>query len=101
MKQLLQWLDKEASGELYSAQYWNDLAVEREKPFWLTSAADNKLVEYLNRSGLLEEFRIAVSCLENKRLLRGKILDVAAGVCWTMSSRRNCRSCTVSSRMVR
>ena len=44
---------------------------------------EKKLVNYLHSSGLFEEYKIAQTKLEEKGLLHGNILDVAAGVCWT------------------
>lgn len=83
MKPPLLWLEQAAVSGMYTADYWNDPDIEREKPFWLTNPDDKTLEAYLKRSGLRAEFELVVEHLKAGRLLRGKVLDVAAGVCWT------------------
>ena len=66
------------------------LKQKRKKEWWITDKNDNKLVNYLHSSGLFEEFEIVRTKLEEKELLLGNILDVAAGVCWTSALLSKC-----------
>ena len=43
----------------------------------------NKLWGFIKKNGYFEEFTKAVSWLRENNLLKGSVLDVAAGVCWT------------------
>jgi len=83
MKPIIEWIDKQKGGEIYTSTYWNDVEAEKKKEWWITDKNDKKLVNYLHSSGLFEEFEIVLTKLEERGLLQGNILDVAAGVCWT------------------
>lgn len=81
---LLRWLTAEDLKNLYSYEYWNDLSEEKNKAWWINSEQEIfKVINYLNESGLKEEFDILTKFLKDESLLKGKVLDVAAGVCWT------------------
>jgi SAM-dependent methyltransferase len=83
MKQIIEWLGKNDAELIYSSSYWNDIEEEKKKEWWVKSKDDPKLFEYLNRSGLLKEFEITMKYLASENILKGNVLDAAAGVCWT------------------
>lgn len=91
MKPIIEWISKEEAGEISTSTYWNDVETEKKKAWWLTDKNDKKLVNYLHSSGLFEEYKIAQTKLEEKSLLQGNILDVAAGVCWTSALLSRCK----------
>lgn len=91
MKPIIEWIDKKKIEQIYSAKYWNDIKEEKEKEWWVTDKTDNKIANYLHSSGLFEEFKIVHKKLEEKSLLCGNILDVAAGVCWTSALLSKCK----------
>jgi ubiquinone/menaquinone biosynthesis C-methylase UbiE len=90
MKAIIEWIDRQKGGEIYTSTYWNNIEVEKGKEWWLTDKNDKKLVNYLHSSGLFEEYKLAQTKLEEKSLLHGNILDVAAGVCWTSALLSRC-----------
>ncbi|SFV75458.1 hypothetical protein MNB_SM-3-1091 [hydrothermal vent metagenome] len=79
MKELEYWIEKDEINELYTAKYWNDIENEKTKEWYIEDENDSKVLDYLKRSGLYEEFEIALHHAD----IKGKVLDVAAGVCWT------------------
>ena len=91
MKPIIEWIDKQEVGEIYTSTYWNDVKAEKKKEWWITDKKDKKLVNYLHSSGLFEEFEFVRTKLEEKSLLHGNILDVAAGVCWTSALLSRCK----------
>ena len=81
---LIEWEDRNQIKDLYTYNYWNDIEEEKKKDWWVQSKEDiKKLNDYIVKSGLKEEFDISVEKLNDFNLLKGKVLDVAAGVCWT------------------
>ena len=79
MKEIEFWIDKEEVKNMYTADYWNNIEEDKKKVWWIKDPNDGKLINYLTKSGLKQEFEIA---LENSKI-QGKILDLAAGTCWT------------------
>lgn len=91
MKPIIEWINKQEVGEIYTSTYWNDVEVEKKKEWYLMDKSDKKLVNGLHSKGLFEEYKIAQTKLEKKSLLHGNILDVAAGVCWTSALLSRCK----------
>lgn len=79
MKEIEFWIKEQELNNLYTSEYWNNIEEEKKKEWWIKDSNDNKVDRYLTTSGLKQEFEIA---LENAKL-QGKILDLAAGTCWT------------------
>ena len=79
MKEIEYWIKSEDSEEMFSSNYWNNIENEKEKEWWIEDSKDKKVFNFLKKSGLSEEFTIAIKDIN----LRGKILDLAAGTCWT------------------
>lgn len=92
MKPIIEWADRNDVAKLYTGEYWNNIAEEKKKPWWVDGTDGSAFHRYLNASGLLEEFDLGIDILSRKNFLRGKVLDVAAGVCWTSAilSRYDC-----------
>jgi len=83
---LIKWESVKDISEEYSYSYWNNIDEEKKKSWWVESPSEiNKLKNYLIISGLQEEFEISIKYLKEYNLLKGKVLDVASGVCWTSS----------------
>lgn len=66
-------------------QYWNDVEAEKKKPYYITSNEDQKLLRWLREESNFERaFSDALSyASSNLGGLKGRVLDVGAGVCWT------------------
>jgi ubiquinone/menaquinone biosynthesis C-methylase UbiE len=68
----------------YSSTYWYEVKHEQKKEWWVKTKNDlDKLKLYLKSSGLQEEFELSNRTIVDLNKLNGKVLDVAAGVCWT------------------
>lgn len=81
---LIKWEDVKETKNQYTFSYWNSIENEKTKPWWIENETQiSKLTDYLTQSGLLEEFELFINNSKNKNLIKGNILDVAAGVCWT------------------
>ncbi len=82
------WLDERTLNSIYSAQYWNDLAAERTKEWWIADgdeAAYVRLGTYLEESGLMEDYRVAEPYISTMAESRLAIADLASGIGWTSS----------------
>ncbi len=65
-------------------QYWNDIVIEKQKAFWVEDENDPKLFNFLRRDTNLERcFLDSINYVNKWNGLRGRILDVGAGVAWT------------------
>mgnify|MGYP001615643157 CR=1 FL=1 len=66
-------------------RYWNDEALERHKPYWVEDPADRRLLDYLQTgTNLLRSFEAGLAYAdEHFAAVRGAVLDLGAGVCWT------------------
>ena len=66
-------------------RYWNDLEMESKKPYAIESKDDERLLKYLKEETNLERcFYDAVEYVDkNLGGFGERVLDVAAGVCWT------------------
>lgn len=79
MDELEYWISRSELDSLFTSDYWNDLEEERKKEWWIDDDNDKKLLRYLEKEGLNEEFQLAVSNAN----IKGNVLDLAAGTCWT------------------
>lgn len=79
MKKVEFWISDEEINNLYSSQYWNNIEEEKKKAFWIDDPKSCKVEQYLIKMKLKQEFETALKQVE----ISGRILDVAAGVCWT------------------
>jgi SAM-dependent methyltransferase len=82
------WIDEQTLRGIYSSRYWNDLAAERSKEWWIVDgddAAYGRLRAYLETSGLMDDYRLAESYIANIDKSQLAIADLASGVGWTSS----------------
>jgi SAM-dependent methyltransferase len=80
------WLDEQALSTIYSSRYWNDLAAERTKEWWIADggrAAYLRLLTYLEDSGLMEDYRLSEAYISNAANSQLEIADLASGIGWT------------------
>jgi ubiquinone/menaquinone biosynthesis C-methylase UbiE len=82
------WLDDRALRSIYSSRYWNDLAAERAKEWWIvegSEAAYARLRTYLQESGLMEDYLVAEPYVSGMTSAGLSIADLASGIGWTSS----------------
>lgn len=80
------WLDGAALSSIYSSSYWNDIEEEKSKEWWIadgSTAAFARLEAYLERSGLMQSYRIAEKFLAGLAERDLLVADLAAGIGWT------------------
>lgn len=67
-----------------SQAYWNDIEIEKTKPYWVEDPSDTKLLRFLREETNLERcLRDALGFAAGLRPLSGRVLDVGAGVAWS------------------
>jgi SAM-dependent methyltransferase len=82
LKPVVRWLPQSDINQIYSSQYWNDLAEEKKKAWWILGGDYDKCLEHLHGSGLMSEYQeVEKVLLENKERPL-KIADLAAGIGW-------------------
>lgn len=82
------WLDDAARHAIYSSQYWNDLAAERTKEWWIADGSETaytRLRDYLDESGLMEDYTVGEAYVSGMRSSRLLVTDLASGIGWTSS----------------
>jgi len=78
------WLSEKEIQAIYSSKYWNDKNIEMKKYWWLFDKENAvKFKENLFKHGYLQQFKYLTDFAKKKGLLKGKVLDIAAGTCWT------------------
>ncbi|MDD5091457.1 MAG: class I SAM-dependent methyltransferase [Candidatus Wallbacteria bacterium] len=78
------WLDEQELAASASSEYWNDTMIEQGKDWWCEKGSDgSRLMDFLEQSGFLQQFRHLLQVGRREGLVQGHILDAAAGVCWT------------------
>jgi SAM-dependent methyltransferase len=88
LQPIVRWLDDATLGSIYSSAYWNDLAEEKDKEWWIadgSEAAFGRLRSYLEHSGLMHEYRIAEKFVAEIPKPDLVIADLATGIGWTAS----------------
>jgi ubiquinone/menaquinone biosynthesis C-methylase UbiE len=82
------WLDDAALRSIYSSQYWNDLAAERGKEWWIADGSETayaRLRTHLEESGLMEDYRIGEAYVAGMTSSGLSVADLASGIGWTSS----------------
>ena len=82
------WLDDGALRSIYSSRYWNDLAAERAKEWWIADGSETayaRLRAYLEESGLTEDYAVAEAYVSGMTSSELSIADLASGIGWTSS----------------
>ena len=67
------WLDDGALRSIYSSQYWNDLAAERAKEWWIADGSETayaRLRAHLEESGLMEDYRVGEAYVSGMSFFR-------------------------------
>lgn len=86
MRSIERWLSHEELKDIYSAEYWNNLEIEKTKPWWIADGDYQKCLTYLKESGLESEFYDAIEISKIKESThKVKVVDLAAGICWMSS----------------
>jgi len=73
---------------IYSSQYWNDLAAERSKEWWIADGSETaftRLRSYLEESGLMDGYKIAEEFVSQISAQSLALADLASGIGWTSS----------------
>lgn len=82
------WLDESALRSIYSSQYWNDLAAERAKEWWIADGSETayaRLRAHLESSGLMRDYRVGEAYVSNLKSSGLCVADLASGIGWTSS----------------
>lgn len=77
------WLSDTDLQRIYTAEYWNDIEEERKKEWWIENGDYDRCREYLDRSGLLAEYRQAEAFIADRPSTNLRVIDLAAGIGWT------------------
>jgi len=66
-------------------KYWNDLEIEKRKPYYITTKHDQKLLRWLREETKLERCLRDALAYSHAHFggISGQVLDVGAGVCWS------------------
>ena len=76
-------MSRKKSNNTY-CEFWNDIDIEKEKPFFIQHVADLKLMNHLEKETNLNRcFKDAIQFAEQFGGVRNRVLDVGAGVAWT------------------
>ena len=82
------WLDDGALRSIYSSRYWNDLAAERAKEWWIADGSETayaRLRAHLEDSGLIEDYRVGEAYVAGMTSSGLSVADLASGIGWTSS----------------
>ena len=64
--------------------YWSDIEIEKKKPFWIENVDDQKMLDFLRKTTNLEKgFADSLIFAAKLGRLKGRVLDIGAGVGWT------------------
>ena len=83
LREVQSWLTESQLREIYTAGYWNDIEEEKKKEWWIEDGDYAKCRGYLERSGLLQEYRQAESFISGMPRAGLRVADLAAGIGWT------------------
>jgi hypothetical protein len=59
MRPIESWISDVQLAAIYSSAYWNDIAVEQKKEWWIVDGNYQRCLHYLEESKLLPEYREA------------------------------------------
>jgi len=81
------WLDSDAIGSVAYSQFWNDEEVERQKPWHVVANGFEKMEQYVESMGFVDDLTACVDRLRARgKFVGGAGIDVAAGVLWLLPS---------------
>lgn len=82
LSKTVNWLSETDLHKIYTADYWNDSEEEKKKnAFWINDDG-NALMQYLNKSGLLSEYKTLESLIKKFNPEKGIYVDMACGIGW-------------------
>jgi SAM-dependent methyltransferase len=79
---IVEWLSENQLSTIYSSAYWNNIENERKKPFWIEDGNFESCKEYLIKSGLRDQFRVALEKAELEGSNNLVVADLASGIGW-------------------
>jgi len=85
MRQIEAWLSEEELAAVYTSSYWNDVAKEQQKEWWVADKDYAKCLNLLTSKGLLNAYDQAkgfISSYPGEHLI---VADIAAGIGWASS----------------
>ncbi|MCK5608099.1 class I SAM-dependent methyltransferase [Candidatus Pacearchaeota archaeon] len=70
---------------MLGCEYWNDIEIEKTKPYWIEDESDMKLLNFIQKETNLHRcFQDALDFTNHfYEGVKGHVLDVGAGVAWT------------------
>jgi SAM-dependent methyltransferase len=77
------WLSEAELAAIYSADYWNDIELERKKEWWIEDGHYDRCRRYLDTSKLMLEYQQAEAFVREVPGTSLRLLDLAAGIGWT------------------
>jgi ubiquinone/menaquinone biosynthesis C-methylase UbiE len=83
LREVQSWLNDSELREMYTAAYWNDVEEEKKKEWWIEGGDYEKCRRYLERSGLLDEYRQGAAFISGMQRADLRVADLAAGIGWT------------------
>lgn len=89
MKPVTRWLSDQQLAQIYTAEFWNDVATEKTKEWWIGDGDYTRCMEYLASSGLLREYAQAERFVREFAAGRPSpivVADLAAGIGWTSAN---------------
>lgn len=77
------WLSEAEISNIYSSEYWNNLEEEKKKEWWIIDGNYNRCLNYLQASGLMDEYIDAENFIASISKTNLVIADLASGIGWT------------------
>jgi ubiquinone/menaquinone biosynthesis C-methylase UbiE len=84
MENIKYWIKEDELNNIYTSDYWNNLAEEKRKIWWIEGENYEKCMKYLEDFGLIAELEDAIkfSALDKETRLDIEVADLASGTCW-------------------
>jgi len=90
MKPVTRWISAAELAQVDRSEYWNDVAAEREKEWWIADGNYERCLDYLKTSGLLAQYVRAEAFVDEFVSRRGGdsiiVADLACGIGWTSAA---------------
>lgn len=82
MKPIISWLSENDILTIYTSKYWNNIEEEKLKDWWIIDDNINQTLNYLECSGLMDEYHAAEKMISNFPETQLEIADLGAGTGW-------------------
>lgn len=83
MRPTIFWLSQPELEKIYSSEYWNSIENEKIKPWWIENGNFEKCLQYLESSGLMQEYLQAETYIRDFEGDNLSVADLGAGIGWT------------------